>query len=278
VAELPTPVSIERTKTKSSRFKMDRVLMIVSAHFINDTYSALIAPFLPNLIKNLSSTYTKAGSLSAITRLPSLFNPTISYLDDKINLRILIILAPAIIGTTMSCLGVTPNYISLTILLFITGLSVATFHAPSPAKIARVSANQIGKGMSLCMAGGVPGRTVSHLIASWGLLTFKLDGRMTILVLVLPGYFSLSSQPIMLAIVQDQLLNNQSVGNGVFIAMNFLCLSLAAIGFGMIGDKIGLSQVFICTAITGLLVAPLIWALPKQPTSPQLSTAFSMGT
>jgi MFS transporter, FSR family, fosmidomycin resistance protein len=398
MTELPALTSIKRTKPEASRFQMDRVLLIISAHFINDTYTAFLAPLLPNLIEKLSLTYTQAGLLSAITQLPSLLNPIIGYLDDKINLRILVILAPAVTATTMTCLGIAPSYISLMILLFITGLSIAAFHAPSPAMIARASAFQVGKGMSLYMAAGELGRTLGPLVASWGLLTFTLNGMfpiaipgwiaslvlyirfkgisvhvekqtglreamptavrlflpligiiflrsflitgmglylptlmegegasiwkagitlaiyqfagvlgavlggtvsdhwgrkpvlftvsllapimvviflkstgwLTILVLIFAGFFSLSAQPIMLAIVQDQLPNHRSVSNGVFMGISFICLSLAAVGIGMLGDRIGLDQAFMWTALAGLFVAPLVWALPKQPTSPQL--------
>src|SRR4030042_6715847 len=174
MAELSAPASIDQNKADTTRFQLGRVLLIISAHFIHDTYSAFLAPLLPNLIDKLSLTYTQAGSLSAFTQLPSLLNPLLGYLDDKINLRILFILAPAISATTMSCLGMAPNFISLAILLFVTGLSISAFHAPSPAMIARVSGYQVGRGMSLYMAAGELGRTIGPLVASWGLLTFTL--------------------------------------------------------------------------------------------------------
>jgi MFS transporter, FSR family, fosmidomycin resistance protein len=87
-------------------------------------------------------------------------------------------------------------------------------------------------------------------------------------ILVLAGLLGLSAQPIMLAIVQDQLPNHRSVGNGFFMAINFICLSLASVGIGMIGDRIGLRQAFMWTAISGLLVAPFILAIPRNPSSP----------
>jgi MFS transporter, FSR family, fosmidomycin resistance protein len=399
MSELATPSSIERISTETSKFQLDRVLMIISAHFINDTYSSFLAPFLPSLIAKLSLTYTQAGSLSAIMQLPSLLNPIIGYLDDRINLRILVIVAPAVTATTMTCLGIAPSYISLLILLFITGLSIAAFHAPSPAMIARASAHQVGKGMSYYMAAGELGRTIGPLVASWGLLTFAFgrmlplaipgwiaslvlffrfkgiavhvdkqtgfrevipnalrlfipivgivflrsflitgmgvylptllegegagiwkasialaiyqfagvfgavlggtisdrlgrkpvlfvvsffapimvfiflssSGWVTILVLSLAGLLSLSAQPILLAIVQDQLPKHRSVGNGIFMAINFICLSLAAVVIGILGDKFGLHQAFLWTTLVGLLSAPLVWTLPRQPTPIQQS-------
>src|SRR5512136_1160626 len=117
---LTSPAPLKAEQAERMGFQMNRVLTIISAHFIHDTYSAFLAPLLPFLIEKLSLTYTQAGSLSAITQLPSLLNPIIGYLDDKVNLRIFIILATAVSATTMSCLGIAPSYVSLTILLFIT--------------------------------------------------------------------------------------------------------------------------------------------------------------
>ncbi len=179
--------SIEVERAQGTGFYLSRVLAVISAHFIHDTYSAFLAPLLPNLIEKLSLTYTQAGSLSAITQLPSLLNPLIGYLDDKVNLRIFVILAPAISATTMSLLGIAPSYLSLVVLLFITGLSIAAFHAIAPTMIARSSGQQVGTGMSLFMAAGELGRVVGPLFAAWALLSFTL-GKM--LPVAIPGWIA----------------------------------------------------------------------------------------
>ena len=393
MTEFSSPSLSELEQVEDSGFHLNRVLTIISAHFIHDTYSAFLAPLLPSLIEKLSLSYTQAGSLSAFTQLPSLLNPIIGYLDDKVNLRIFVILAPAISATTMSCLGFAPNYLSLVILLFITGMSIAAFHAPSPAMIARASGSRVGRGMSLYMAAGELGRTVGPLLASWGLLTLSLgrmfpiaipgwiasfaiyirstgipvhvekqegiregltaagrlffpligiiffrsflitglgvylptllegegasiwkagstlaiyqfagvigailggtisdrlgrkpvlfivsllapvmvlgflrtSGWLNFLVLILAGLFGLSSQPIMLAIVQDHLPTHRSIGNGLFMAINFICLSIAAIGIGILGDRLGLRQAFFWCAISGSLVSPIVFLIPRAP-------------
>ena len=390
---LTTPAPLEARPVERGRFQLGRVLTVISAHFIHDTYSAFLAPLLPSLIEKFTLTYTQAGSLSAITQIPSLLNLFIGYLDDKINLRIFIILAPAISATTMSILGLMPGYSSLAVLLFITGLSIAAFHVLAPAMIARSSGQQVGRGMSLFMAAGEMGRTVGPLLASWGLLTFTLGGMfpiaipgwiasiaiylrfrgirthvekqtgfrevfpmarrlflpiigivffrsllvtglgvylptllvgegasiakaditlaiyqlagvfgailggtisdrfgrkpvlfavslcapiltlvflgisgwLVIPVLMLTGLFVLSSQPILLAIVQDHLPNHRSIGNGMFMTISFLCLSISAVGIGYLGDHLGLHQAFFWSAIAGFMVSPLVLFIPRSP-------------
>ncbi|NJD60912.1 MAG: MFS transporter, partial [Anaerolineae bacterium] len=168
-----SPLTLDHPQV--SRFRLDRVSVIVGGHLVQDTYSAFLAPLLPSLIEKLALSYTQAGVLSAVTQLPSLLNPLIGYLDDKVNLRIFIILAPAITATMMSCLGVAPTYPSLLFLLLITGVSIASFHAIAPAMVARESGSQVGKGMSLFMAAGEMGRTIAPLVAAWALLTLTLE-------------------------------------------------------------------------------------------------------
>lgn len=157
-------------------FKTGQVLTIVGGHFTHDLYTAFVAPLLPLIIEKLSLSLTLAGTLITFMQLPSLFNPLIGYLDDRVNLRFFVILAPAATATLISSMGLAPNYFTLALLLTITGLSIAAFHAPAPAMVARVSGKQVGKGMSLFMAAGELGRTIGPLFAVWAVSLWALDG------------------------------------------------------------------------------------------------------
>ena len=159
-----------------SEFQTEKVLTISGGHFIHDIYTSFISPLLPVLIEKLSLSLTQAGSLTAILRLPALLNPFMGYAADRVSLRYFIILAPAITGSLISTIGFIDSYIGLAILLFFTGISVAAFHAPAPAMIARISGLQVGKGMSFFMAGGELSRTVGPLLAVWAVSVWSLDG------------------------------------------------------------------------------------------------------
>jgi FSR family fosmidomycin resistance protein-like MFS transporter len=108
---------------------------------------------------------------------------------------------------------------------------------------------------------------VSVLAPIMLMLFLRADGWLIIPILILAGLLGLSGQPILLAIVQDQLPHHRSVGNGLFMAISFICLSIAAVGIGVIGDRIGLHQAFMWTAIAGLLTVPFILALPQKKQS-----------
>jgi hypothetical protein len=72
----------------------------------------------------------------------------------------------------------------------------------------------------------------------------------------------------MLAIVQDHLPNHRSLANGFFMALNFICLSVAAVGIGIVGDRLGLRQAFFWIAMTGIMVVPFVLLLPRNPNPP----------
>jgi FSR family fosmidomycin resistance protein-like MFS transporter len=164
------------TITQDDTFHTEQVLTIAGGHFIHDSYSAFIAPLLPLIQERLATNYTLTGSLAIYAQLPSLLNPFIGYMADKVSLRYFIILAPAVTATLMSLMGLAPDYLTLALILLAAGVSIAAFHAPAPAMIARVSGQRIGTGMSIFMASGELGRTVGPVIVVAGVSWFGLEG------------------------------------------------------------------------------------------------------
>ncbi|HEX9027979.1 MAG TPA: MFS transporter [Anaerolineales bacterium] len=166
-------------------FETAQVITIAGGHFVHDMYTAFVATLLPLLIEKLSLSLTMAGSLSAFLQIPGLLNPFIGYLADQVNLRYLVILAPAITATLISSMGLAPNYLSLAVLLLVAGLSSAAFHAPAPAMTAEISRRKVGLGMSLFMAGGELAGALGPLLAVWAVSTWTLSGLYRVMV---PGW------------------------------------------------------------------------------------------
>lgn len=167
--------ALPQTNAKDG-FQEKEVFVIAAGHLVHDIYSAFLAPLLPLLIEKLSLTLTMAGSLSALMQFPALLNPVIGRLADRSGVRYFVVFAPAVTATMMSAMGLAPNYYVLGILLVITGLSVAAFHSPAPAMVARVAGNRVGKGMGWFMAGGELARTLGPMIAIWAVTAWTLEG------------------------------------------------------------------------------------------------------
>lgn len=163
-------------KTADNAFETDQIFTIAGGHFIHDTYSAFVAPLLPLLQERLATNYALTGSLALFTQLPSLLNPLIGYLADRVSLRYFVILAPAITATFMSSLGIINNYFVIALLLLAGGISIAAFHAPAPAMIGRLAGKRVGLGMSIFMASGELGRTLGPIAAVAGVGWFGLEG------------------------------------------------------------------------------------------------------
>jgi FSR family fosmidomycin resistance protein-like MFS transporter len=175
-ADPPALSDGETAVSPSDEFQTSQVFTIAGGHLTHDTYTAFLAPLLPLIQERLGTGYALTGSLAIFAQLPSLLNPFIGYLADKVSLRYFIILAPAVTATLFSSLGLVPNYLTLALLLIAAGVSIAAFHAPAPAMIARVSGNRVGKGMSIFMASGELGRTLGPVIAVAGVSWFGLEG------------------------------------------------------------------------------------------------------
>lgn len=158
------------------RFESEKVYSLSIAHGTHDTFSAFLATLLPALRNAFGISLTQAGWLSAAITLPAILNPFIGYLDERINLRWLVLLAPAVTATAMTAMGLMPNYATLLVLLSLAGLSSAAFHAIAPAMMAQYAGTRTGRGMSFFMAAGETGRSLGPLTAAWAAGALTLHG------------------------------------------------------------------------------------------------------
>ncbi len=160
--------------TDTQKFQTGNVLLIAFSHLIHDIYGAFLAPILPLLIEKLGFSYTLAGFLTVAQRFPSLLNPLLGVIADRISVRYFLIGAPTVTAISMSLLGLAPSYSILVVLLLIMGISAACYHVPTPVMIRQIAGKQLGKGMSFYMFAGELARTIGPLViigvvSRWGL-------------------------------------------------------------------------------------------------------------
>jgi len=157
-----------------NKFKPKNVASVAAAHTLHDVFSSFFAPLLPLLTEKLGFTYAMAGMLSVVQKLPSLLNPLIGLIADRLVIRSAIVAAPVVTIFAMSLLGLAPSVALLGVLMFTCGISGAVFHVTAPVLMRQVSGNQIGRGMSYFMFGGEIARTLGPLLITaavswWGL-------------------------------------------------------------------------------------------------------------
>lgn len=158
---------IRKTEKVDARDKFQwlNVITITIAHHIHDIYTAFL-PALQSIIKEaFSLDYKMLGLLSVAQRIPTLLNPFIGIMAEKVRIRYLMIATPTITAIAMSLMGNMPDFKSLIILVAVSGISSSIFHVPTPVMMRHVSGKKPGVGMGFYMFGGQFARSVGPIIA-----------------------------------------------------------------------------------------------------------------
>jgi FSR family fosmidomycin resistance protein-like MFS transporter len=161
---------------EADRFQTGRVLTVSTGHAVHDTYTAFLPSLLPVFIANLSLSNAEAGLLTVFMQGPSLLQPFIGHLADRVSLRLLFALAPAATAVMMSLLGIAPAYGVLALFLAVAGASSASLHAVGPVIAGNVSGRSLGRGMGFWMVGGELGRTLGPIVIVSAVQLLTLGG------------------------------------------------------------------------------------------------------
>lgn len=151
------------------------VATIAAAHAAHDTYSAFLPPLLPVLIERFSLAKAEAGLLTVFLQMPSLLQPFIGHLGDRIDLRRIVVLTPALTAACMSLIGVAPSFAVIAVLLVTAGVSAALLHSLAPVIAGRLSGDRLGFGMGFWMVGGELGRTFGPILVVSAIAVFGLE-------------------------------------------------------------------------------------------------------
>ncbi|MGC9356627.1 MAG: MFS transporter [Anaerolineae bacterium] len=210
----------------ASDFRTGDVTLVAAAHWSHDTYTAFLPQLLPELMSTLSFSTAQGGLLTTFLQGPSLIQPLFGYLGERINLRAVVILAPALTAVAMSLLGVAPSYAMLALLLVIAGSSSALFHAVVPVLAGDLSGGSLGKGMGFWMVGGELGRMLGPLIAAGGIALLGLKGLPWLMVGGLLASLLLSLRFRRVPVVVTPATTQTLDWKGALLAMRPLALPL----------------------------------------------------
>ena len=83
-------------------------------------------------------------------------------------------------------------------------------------------------------------------------------------VLVLTGFFMLSTGPVVLALVMDQATEQQTFMNGIYMTITFISDSTTALLIGVMSDWFGLVSTFKIAAFMALLAIPFVLLLSRM--------------
>ena len=174
---------------KETNFKPGKVILFSLTHFIHDIYTAFLSPLLPVIIERLNLTFLNAGLLMPLFRTPSLIQPLVGYYADRGKMLKFLPISLFSTSLLMSFFATTRSYQLACIILFLTGISAAFYHAPAIYLLSGASGTRYGTGMSFFMTGGELARSLGPLYIV-SIIQF-LPGKF-IPFASLPGIFSAS--------------------------------------------------------------------------------------
>lgn len=160
----------------AERFQVGRVATISAGHAVHHTYGAFLAPLLPTLIAGLSLSKAQAGLLLVFMQWPSILQPFIGHLADRINPLYFFVLVPAVSAVLMSLVGLVQDYAVFALLLSLVGLSSASLHAVGPVMVGNLSGRSLGRGMGVWLVGGESGRVIGPIVVACAVSLLTLDG------------------------------------------------------------------------------------------------------
>lgn len=208
---------------KNSKFQLGNVLTVSIAHLLHDVFGAFLAPVLPILIERFSLSLLFSSFLGILQRIPSIINPFIGYLADKIRMRYLVIVSPSITAIAMSLIGIAPSITVLIILILTAGFGSSLFHVPSPVMIKKVSGNRPGIGMSFYMVGGEIARTLGPIVILSAIDLWTFEGTFRLIPAAIFASFLIWLKLRKISIYQDfgKKKKKESAKSSLKTNMNF---------------------------------------------------------
>lgn len=145
------------------------ILVVLSAsHLINDSYTSLLTPLLPQLRDSYGTSIAQTAVLVAVSSfVGSMLQPLFGLLADHSDRRLLAALGPALAGLGMTLMGYAPTFGALAMLVALGGVGSALFHPSAVAYVHQgARAEKRGLYAALFSAGGTAGLAVGPLVAT----------------------------------------------------------------------------------------------------------------
>jgi len=110
--------------------------------------------------------------------------PLFGAVADRMRRRIFVVVGPALTVAAMGLMGLAPTYTVLLILLLLAGTGTASFHPQGASSAGQASGTQLGRGLSLFVAGGELGYSLGPLIIA---LVVQARGLAATWMVAVPG-------------------------------------------------------------------------------------------
>jgi FSR family fosmidomycin resistance protein-like MFS transporter len=182
LTEESVSVAVAAPETEEDTYDQKGVAVAAFAHFSHDLYPSFIGPLVPAIQDKLGISLAMASLMIPAQQMPSILQPFIGLLADRTSRRWFVVLSPATAAVSLSSLGLAPNIAVVLLLLLVSGLSSATFHAPAVALVGEYGGHKMGRAMSIFMAGGEMSRTLGPILITGAIALFTLEGSFVVMI------------------------------------------------------------------------------------------------
>ncbi len=152
------------------------------AHFSHDLYPSFIGPLVPAIQDKLGVSLAMASLMVPAQQMPSILQPFIGVVADRTSRRWFVVFSPALAAISLSSLGLAPNIAVVLLLLLVSGLASAMFHAPAVALVGEFGGRKMGRAMAFFMAGGEMSRTLGPILITGAIALFTLEGSFVVMI------------------------------------------------------------------------------------------------
>lgn len=167
-SNLPAPVAARPTVTPAAAAGVTVVAVVTLSHLVNDSFTSLLSPLLPDLRERFGASIAQTGILVAILSfVGSMIQPLLGMVGDRTDRRVLAALGPVLAAVGMTTIGYAPSFAAVGALVALGGIGSALFHPSGAAYVAAGSRpDRRGLYASIFSAGGTVGIAVGPLLAT----------------------------------------------------------------------------------------------------------------
>jgi MFS transporter, FSR family, fosmidomycin resistance protein len=182
VSDQADSVTAEQAEEEEDEYNAKGTWIASGAHFAHDLYPSYIGVLIPYVQQQLGIPLALASLMVPAQQMPSILQPFIGYFADRTSRRLFVVLTPGIAALSLSMIGLAPHLAVVILLLLVSGLASAAFHAPAVAMVGEFGGKKMGRAMAIFMAGGELARTVGPLVITAAIALFTFRGSFVVLV------------------------------------------------------------------------------------------------
>ncbi len=163
------------------------ILVLSLSHVCSDLTGAALPSIMPLFKNALGLSYAAVGTVIMVSNLTSsVIQPCFGYISDRIEMKWVLPVSLLLSYSGFSFTGLAPSYPVLLILVFVTGIGIASYHPQGMKLMHFFSGSRKVAGMSFFQVGGNLGMAMGPLLISYAMKWADLKGTLLFLIVGYP--------------------------------------------------------------------------------------------